>query len=377
MGANRGSSFVGNPKYFYLHLINAKNREFSPCWITGNKKLYNELKERKYPVLYKYSITGYFKILRSKFLIIEQMPDDIIYLGYTSFGRFNYIQTFHGISFKKIGNDAGRDGKGIAGANLFKNACFEKMATRFKTVFKNYVLYKYYRVVVAQSDESAKIIKSAFSTDKTEVLGYPRDDIFFNPRLIYNDYKKILDLGGYSRVITYVPTFRDNYEAVNPFTDDFLIYMDKIFRDKNYLFLVKKHQYENRIQIQDNLSNIKNISHLVDDIQELLYYTDILVTDYSSVFIDFIFTDRPIIFYPYDYEKYLENCRSMYYDYYGVLPGPFAKEEKELLKLILDTDVWFAGESYQKEYYKMKTMFNYFNDGDSSRRLLDYLSKNF
>jgi CDP-glycerol glycerophosphotransferase len=371
-GANHGKSFIGNPKYLYLYL-NLNNHDIYSFWITEDKNIVKELNSKNLPVIYKYSFKGFFKILRSNFLIIEQMPKDIIYLGYFIIGRFNYIQTFHGIAFKKIGNDAGKDGIGIAKSNLFGNSIFEKSATYIKTLFKKNLLYKKYSMILSSSEDISQIIKSAFSNEKIEILGYPRNDIFFNANLSFINYNEILKLTEYSKIVCYVPTFRDNYNTVNPFTEKHLREINVILKKKNILFLVKKHQYDKNIQIPSNLSNIINVSEIVDDIQELLLYTDILITDYSSVCLDFALTKKPIIFYSYDYEKYLNNCRGMYYDYYEVTPGPIADNEKELFNLIFNSDEWFNKPEYQKKFMKSTNQFNYYQDGNSSQRLIDFL----
>ena len=67
------------------------------------------------------------------------------------------------------------------------------------------------------------------------------------------------------------------------------------------------------------------------DIQELLMDTDILISDYSSTYIDYLLLDRPLIFYNFDYEDYLQNDREMYYDYDEVTPGYKAATFDELM----------------------------------------------
>ena len=371
-GAGHGCSFIGNPKYFYLYLVENK-KYFSPFWITENKKLFSKLLDKGLPVLYKYSFKGFKNILRSKYLVIEQMPKDILYFGYTGLGRLNYIQTFHGIAFKKIGNDAGYEGKGIAKVNLFASRFIEVFATWLKTILKSNILYKKYKLIIASSEEIKKIIESAFATDKIEILGYPRNDIFFNTNLQFTNYKKELGLGKYKKIICYVPTYRDNYNDVVPFSEEFYSILNKYFKEEQFLLIIKKHPYEKNIQVPDNLTNIQDFSEDVDDLQELLIYVDIVITDYSSVFMEYNLTDRPIIYYSYDYEEYLQNCRGMYYDYYDELPGPFAENEDELFELLKNVDRWFGDENYQNKYIEFKNKFNYFLDGNSSKRLMEYL----
>src|SRR5699024_8307233 len=174
------------------------------------------------------------------------------------------------------------------------------------------------------------------------------------------------------KVVLYAPTFRDHKNAVRPLSDDLYSYNKRLAVD-NILLLVKKHPWQHTFKIPDALSNIRDISDEVDDIQELYPHVDVLVTDYSSAFFDFMLTNRPIIFYPYDLEEYLKQCRGLYYDYYEELQGPFAKTEAELFELIFTVDDWCKEPQYVDRYQKVLKKYNQFQDGNSSKRVLHYL----
>src|SRR5207245_1086903 len=103
----------------------------------------------------------------------------------------------------------------------------------------------------------------------------------------------------------------------------------------------------------------------------------ILITDYSSVFFDFMLLDRPVIFYPYDFDEFLIESTHLYYDYYKELPGPFAKNEEELFELIKTIELIFNQKEYREKYDKFKNRFNYYKDGKSCERLYNRLLKGF
>jgi len=73
-----------------------------------------------------------------------------------------------------------------------------------------------------------------------------------------------------------------------------------------------------------DLSSYPNIS-------DLYLVSDLLITDYSSVFFDYAYLKRPILFYPYDYQLYQDELRGFYLDYERDLPGTIAHNEAELL----------------------------------------------
>ena len=353
-GSGSGKSFKGNPKYLYLHLLKNKS-PYQIHWITKNENVSKNLKDNNYPVLKLYSILGFWNILRAKYLIIDQSAKDISYIGVIN-GRFNIIQTWHGTPLKKIGLKKEKHPIKSIFINLLKNE------------FSSYIL------ILSTSKVVSSTLSIVFQNKNIKVVGYPRNDVFFNTNLIFENYKEKLNLGIYRKVILYCPTFRDNYESVKPFSDEFFKYLNSYLKKNGDIFLIKKHPFEKNINIPNNLSNIKDVSSAVEDVQELLVFIDILITDYSSVFFDFVLLDRPIIYYSHDFEEYLENCRGMYYEYYKEMPGPFAKNENELLDLIETADKWFNDEGYQIKYKKFKDKFNYYLDGKSSERLFQLIA---
>jgi len=270
---------------------------------------------------------------------------------------------------KKLGNDERIDRRGISKGYMLKLDLLNKFYIKFLCSSLKY------KMVLASSKEVKKTLISAFLNKNVKITGYPRNDILFNRKLAFFDYKREFELNKYKKVLLYAPTWRDNYTGIKPFSNKGLAKLNSYLSKNNYLLLVKKHPAGKKISIPKNLCNIRDITFRVGDIQELLIFTNILITDYSSVFFDFVLLDRPIIYYPYDYEEYLENCRGMYYDYYKEIPGPFAKNEKKLLYLIKTVDKWFNDEAYQTKYKKFKNRFNYYQDGKSCERVYNLIMK--
>ena len=367
-GSGRGGmSFVGNPKYLYLYIIR-NNIDLNIIWITKSNIIYKQLSENNYPVLKFYTLKAFWKILKAKYLIIDSSPRGIYLTGHP-FGKFNIIQTWHGTPIKKIWYSADRERKGMSNS-LIETSLVLKIKKRLKlfTSLK-------YKLIISCSKDVSKILISSSLNNNVKITGYPRNDVFFNKNLIFNNYKEKLNLSKYKKVILYCPTFRDNYKIVRPFSSDFFININEYLKDTDGVLLIKKHQYENKIDIPEELSNIRDVSYEINDVQDLLAFTDILISDYSSIFFDFILLNRPIIYYSYDFDEYQKNCRGMYFDYYKDIAGPFAKQEDELLELIKSVDVWFNDDLYQKKYKEFKNRFNYYQDGESCKRLLDLLKQ--
>ncbi len=118
-----------------------------------------------------------------------------------------------------------------------------------------------------------------------------------------------------------------------------------------------------------------NVSNL-DDITPLYTISDVLITDYSSVFFDYSNLKRPMLFYMYDLDDYAEGIRGFYFDI-DEIPGPKIRTEEELIGWIKR----LAGEPYGKAYFdeygevfdRFIEKFASLEDGDASRRAVEYL----
>jgi len=133
--------------------------------------------------------------------------------------------------------------------------------------------------------------------------------------------------------------------------------------------LLKAHLYEKKNKFK-KISNIKSVKKDTD-IQELLFISDILITDYSSVYCDYLLLDRPILFFTYDYEKFMKRGRGFYYDFKNIAPGPLIFTGKELIKAI--KNISKIDEMYKTKRLKTRLIYHKFVDGNSTERLLKYL----
>lgn len=355
-GAGDAKQFQGNPKYIYQFLRLTQPQAITYFWSAKSKKQQEFLESIQAPFIDPYTVSGFFKILRAKYMVIEKSTFDVYYTKMI-FGRFNFIQTWHGTPLKHIGVD-----KNNSGYKFLKRIRF---FTRQK-----------FKIITAPSEEIKTLFQNVFENKNVVVTGYARNDVIFNPALAVNDYGRILNLKTYTKTILFAPTFRDDNDTLSPLSDD-LTKFNGDLKERNYLLLVKKHPWQKNFHIPKNLSHIIDVSGKVDDIQELYPHVDVLINDYSSAFFDFMLSKKPVIFYPYDLENYLKNCRGMYLDYYKDLPGPFAQNEPELFSLILSVEEWQNDAAYQAKYDQLLCRYNLYRDGHSSERILKLLFPDF
>lgn len=363
--------FVDNTKYLFIYLNEIReSKKFEFYYITGNKEIYYTLKEFKFPVLYYPSFMSVLTILRSNFIIIDELSAFKIskyYLGFKS----KKIQLWHGSNLKKI--EIEKFEEDISDFNLFK-----KLAV---IIFNKIVgSYPKYEIVTSSSTFFTKIFKKSFKSNHFIETGYPRNDIFFkgkdlsNYELIGTDKSVIHQIleekRKGKRIILYAPTFRDSEGDVIADNILDLHRLSNFAYNNNYFLVFKFH----RSGLSYDLSEFKNIIEYDNtlDAQPILKIIDLLITDYSSIFFDFLLLNKPIIFFPYDYNKYTSKDRQLVCDYDYMTPGPKCYNQNDLELNILEI---FQYDKFVEERNKiLRITFDYI-DGNSSERIWNYLHK--
>lgn len=325
-GAWLGDKFADNSKALFLEA--QERKELIPIWIARQKAVVEEVRSEGYKAYTWFSPLGIWYQLRAKYAVMSNGISDF---KHAFLGRAVFINLWHGVPLKKVGYDDYYE----------KNWDSKKQAFRDRII--NVPLGKQY--VVATSGTIAKIYESAFRVPKERILclGQPRNDVFYeNISEEEEDSKEEK-----RKTILYAPTHRKEGKHKIQLEQIFDLRVLNEFCEKNkYDFLVKKHFYhrEEKEELRE-YSRIIDITDKVCDTQELLMKTDILITDYSSIYIDYLLLDRPLLFYYYDYEDYLREDREMYFEYDRVTPGQKAKNFEELMDAL--EIIHSHGPSYQ------------------------------
>ncbi|MCR9583669.1 CDP-glycerol glycerophosphotransferase family protein, partial [Vibrio alginolyticus] len=102
---------------------------------------------------------------------------------------------------------------------------------------------------------------------------------------------------------------------------------------------------------------------------------DVLITDYSSVYIDYLLTDKPIIFVNGDIDSYLTEDRELYYDYNSVTPGIKCSTWNDVISAI--EIIKTRGDTYHAERQKVRDCFHFYYDGNSSQRVFNCIYDRF
>ena len=143
----------------------------------------------------------------------------------------------------------------------------------------------------------------------------------------------------------------------------------------DYYFVIKKLFYHKaEKEPVEKYTRIMDMTSEQIDTQMLLLETDIMITDYSSIYIDYMLLDRPILFYAYDYEEYLKEDREMYFSYEDVTPGPKIWSAEGILP---ELEKVARGERYSKEERERILDLFYCKEGRGavSEKLLDWIEE--
>ncbi len=307
-GAWLGEKYADNAKELFEQA--QKRKSILPVWIAKNQTVVKEVRKLGYRAYAFTSLKGIWYQLRAKYAVGTNGISDF---NHAFLGGAVLINLWHGVPLKKVAYD---DGYACA---------WDSRKQRLRDAVVRVPLGNEY--VVATSGTMAKIYQSAFRrpAEKVLCLGQPRNDVFFRGS------RKMMFPG--KKIILYAPTHRKEGKtkiALEKLLD--LKKLDAFCRERDYYFMVKKHFYHKGEKEElGHFERILDITAKRYDTQALLMETDILVTDYSSIYIDYMLLNRPILFFAYDYAQYLKEDRQMYFAYDEVTPGEKVRTSEELL----------------------------------------------
>lgn len=225
-----------------------------------------------------------------------------------------YLNTWHGIPLKTIGNDAG--GR--------KDYDFSKI---------DYFCYS--------GEFDKKIYESAFNVKLASLIptGLPRNDsLYHKSEEEIKEIKKRLNIPLDKKIILYAPTWRDSTDGgrscmlAPPITPDL---WEKELKD-SYIVLFRMHAYTNKLVGIEFNETLRNYSDY-PEINDLFKISDILISDYSASIVDYSILARPIICFGYDYDEY-KSSRGLYVDFDKDLPSGVLSNERQVLDFIKNMD---------------------------------------
>ena len=294
-------------------------------------------------IVYKRTLSYYFHLLTSKYWMRTHSVETIVSKRK---GQI-YIQLWHGPGATK------KEGFDIKGIN--NNGKVMPHA-------------KEWDYFIATDTDNQRYIQTALNLQIPRLLlGSCRTDVLVNRnRDDYYKLRKKLDIKDTDKVVLYAPTFRE----IDFHKEKVSLHIKKLSKIENVRLILRLHpEIKNKLDIAEYAENIID-GNKYADIFDLYMLSDILVTDYSSVSIEYSLLMKPFLFYMYDLEEYTKE-RDFYYNYLDSLPSPIIKTEDELIYAISNIDSIM--ETYHDSYMTYYEKYNSLNDGNVCRRFYTML----
>ncbi|MEK7511120.1 MAG: CDP-glycerol glycerophosphotransferase family protein [Patescibacteria group bacterium] len=328
-----GTRCADNARYLYLHASRVAG--YHAIWLTHNRELVQELRAEGLRAYLAHSPQGLWYTLRAGVIIVESHVSVFFWLT----GGIRIINLWHGLPIKKIVYDS-------AGTKVHNWVYHARGLRRLYHIFfapQKVMLGDY---ILSQSRQWQKHFSTAFRVPLERVLvgNQPRNEgvLAADPLFLERErplVEHLRSVRAKKKILTYLPTFRDG--KANPLEDSGLNFaeLDAWLGERNLHLLIKAHHEQLAGE-----EPYRNIEFLPVDIAAMLLLreTDVLVTDYSSIFVEFLVLDRPIIFYAFDLDRYTTTMREMYFNYDDITPGPKARTlesfKAEIERAISGTD---------------------------------------
>lgn len=345
-----GKSYSDSPKYIYEYLSKNYPNQYKFIWVIDNKNSkipFRHTKVRRFGIRYAYYLA------RCKYYVFNGRQPEWVKKRQGNI----FLQTWHGTPLKKL---------------VFDQDDVSSATPRYKAqVYKQSRAWDY---LIAPNAFSSETFRRCFMYEK-EMLetGYPRNDILHSNEReeIAQKIRKKLNIPKDKKTILYAPTWRDDeFYAKGQYKFELRLNLKNMKEElgDQYVILLRTHYF-----IADSLdvSGLEDFAYNLskyDDISELYLISDILITDYSSVFYDYANLRRPMLFFTYDLEKYRDVLRGFYIDIEKELPGPLLFTSDEVIGAIKDINQ--ITQQYSQRYDEFYQRFCEWEDGHAAKKVV-------
>lgn len=343
-----GKTYAGNPRYLYEALRLARPDLHCVWAYQGSEAIPGD------PPRVRRGSAEYFRLLaQAKYRV-----NNVLFPVHGRKPETIYLQTWHGTPLKRLGYDIEVAGpEADARDNLRAEA-------------------RGWNLLLSANPYSTDILPRAFGYDGPVLeAGYPLGDALAEPFADPAERAAALAALGLCqdrRYLLYAPTWRDD-KPIGAWRFEFDLQLDlaqisAALAPDQVLLLKAHHLVAARLDPTRLPANVVDLSHR-DDVTELCRISDVLITDYSSVFFDFAVTGRPILFYCYDLAHYAGQVRGFYLDVPSELPGPVAEDTDALIAQLHDLPRIQA--AHAERYASFQRRFCGRHDGGAARRVID------
>lgn len=355
-----GKQYSCNPRAIYEYL-KEHHPGYTMYW-SVDKRYADFFEKEGIPYANRFSIKWLFLMALAKYWVSNsRLPLWIPKPNHTV-----YLQTWHGTPLKKLAMDMDQVLMPGTTTESYK-ANFARESSRWD-------------YLISPNAYSTEIFERAFAFKKEMIeSGYPRNDYLYteNNEESIKALKAKMNVPDDKKIILYAPTWRDNeFHGKGKYKFQLQLNLSQMRRElgDEYIILLRMHYL---VAENFDLTPYKGFAYDYSkhqDIRDLYLVSDLLITDYSSVFFDYANLKRPMIFFVYDIESYRDNLRGFYFDFEQQAPGPLVKTTDEVIKFVKDFedgDTYLQSESFTGFIEKFCSL----ESGESSRRVVERVFK--
>lgn len=312
VGNARG--FNNNTKYFFIHTKEVLHKK--ECyWISKNKKCRQFVRQLGYKAYHPWSFAGLYHLLTAKVYVYDS---HISALNFWTSGRVLKVNLWHGVGIKNI---------------EFKRKIDKQSKQSRLNYLRRPVNYVRPDLFLSTSPMMTTHFAECFRIPESRCIEseYPRCVIFrksedelltFIATYESTETQQLVErLRQASRSYVYMPTFRETKDDFMKKAGFDLPALEAVLKERNELFLFKLHPFT-RIKVDASL--FKHILFMDNkmDIYPVLPFTDVLITDYSSIYYDYLLLpEKEILLFPFDYAEYVSQERDLAFDFDEFTPG--------------------------------------------------------
>lgn len=368
IGGMNGALYGDNSRHLYEWIL--RNRpDLYPVWLTKNQTVYNTLKEQGKPVALMASWAGITYLAHARIGVFTNSLHDLALSPFIIPDTLRLIALRHGKSVKRV-----------------RFARVEHKISPKEAIERSYESKLiYYAISTSEFISDIQEESLQIGRQKHIVTGYPRNDVLLSPTgEMQVRWERYLNGLNPTKIVLYAPSWRHGRERTRffPFPDFDSDDLTTFLKHRRILLLLRPHlndfsRYPDLRAFLDELAAgsdfIRVASHEVfPDVSMVLPFMDTLISDYSSLYHDFLLLDRPLMFIPYDYEDFARK-NGFHYDYFEYLPGPavdtFSDFCYQLDQIYQETDV------YQQKRRKLSGLIHTYQDSSSCERVTALIDK--
>jgi CDP-glycerol glycerophosphotransferase (TagB/SpsB family) len=362
-GSWNGTRFADNPRYLFAWITANQRHGVRAVWISRRAGVVRLVREQGGDAHTWLSPKGLWYALRAGVYVFDSRIGDI---NRVAVGRARTVNLWHGVPLKRIEADITNATHPIRRAHASRG--LRRLAWRFARP----EFFERYDRLVAPSSGVAECFASAFrmQTQQVVVAPYPRADGLWSQGSRADGPGSARLAGDGGMRLLYAPTFRDAGNSASQGIPVDWTHLEGLLSAHRATLLVKLHPVDRRLAPEPSAFRAIRFVPADDDVYTALSTADALVTDYSSIYFDFLLVDRPIVFYAYDLDTYTASSRSLYFPYDQMTPGPVATDYQSLAARISELLADYAGFStrWAAERARVRALIHRYTDPPFSER---------